>query len=431
MGEKILKILRHNFVKTGSVVLIGSFLVNFLNYLFNLTMGRMLSPEKFGEVAALMGLAVIVSVPSAAIMKIMARYVAAFHAKNEKEKIKQLLSAIMRWSIFLSLILVLAFLVLIPLISSYLHIERLPFYIFVLILPLALVFSVSQGMLQGLLKFVPFSIANIIASAAKLLLAIIFVLSGYSVSGVVAAFVIAGFLSTAYGLRKIKPFLEMKKLLGEKVENLLKRKEISNYAGIMFWTTLIMIFFTNIDVILAKHYLVPDLAGKYAALSVLGKIVIFCSGSFFTIIFPKVSTAQVNGDGREKLFLKISLLLVGSTSGAVAIVFSLFPELIVKIFFGSAYLAIAPYLGLFSLAMLFGVLGQAFLNYYMALNTKSYLYPMTFVTIFQIVAIALFHSDIQQIVNCILLSNFIYFVIMAMTYLMKKTTVLQKEKLSI
>ena len=44
----------------------------------------------------------------------------------------------------------------------------------------------------------------------------------------------------------------------------------------------------NIDVILVKHYFSADEAGHYAALSQLGKIIIFGTGAIASVMFPLV-----------------------------------------------------------------------------------------------------------------------------------------------
>ena len=58
--------------------------------------------------------------------------------------------------------------------------------------------------------------------------------------------------------------------------------------------------YTNIDVVLAKHYLSPYLAGQYSALSVTGKIIAYGSGAFITVMFPMVAASHINNDGKEK-----------------------------------------------------------------------------------------------------------------------------------
>jgi len=151
---KIKYLFKSRFFQLGSVVLLGSFLVNILNYVFNLVMGRMLSPAEFGEVASLMGLAMIVGVPSASLTRLMAKYSADFKEKNKFNLIANLFRLVEKRSFQLGLLVIIIFLLLIPLLVWFLQIDLWPLVVFSLILPLSLLLAVNQGLLQGLQKFI-------------------------------------------------------------------------------------------------------------------------------------------------------------------------------------------------------------------------------------------------------------------------------------
>ncbi len=428
MDVFVASIFKHRFIRASSIVLAGSFLVSISNYLFNLVMGRMLEPAEFGEVASLMGLLVITSVPAVTLVRLMAKYTASFKAKAKIGLISGLFRSATRYGLIVGLLMLIIFWLLIPFFSWFFKIDKLPFLFFGLILPFSLVLAVGQGTLQGLQRFIPFSLTNLIVSLVKLVLATIFVLLGFSVPGVVAALVVGYAVSYFYSLSQVKPHLKVRQTkLEEATKSGVDRRDIIPYVKVIFWASLLLVLFLNVDIILAKHYLSSDLAGQYAALSITGKIIVYGSGAFVTVMFPMVSEAQASGDGKEKKLLKMSFLIITAVSGLILVLFALFPELAIKMLFGTKYLLVAPYLGWFGLAMLFGTLAQVLIHYFLATQAKGFLYPFVFIVAAQILLIVLFHANIFQITMVMLVSSFLMLLAMSAVYFIQAPGVRKHE----
>jgi O-antigen/teichoic acid export membrane protein len=80
MYHSVLRLLQpyKTFLASSMLVLSGSGAVNVLNYAFNVSMSRLLTPADFGTVASLFSLFTILTVPSATITT----YVSRFAAQN-------------------------------------------------------------------------------------------------------------------------------------------------------------------------------------------------------------------------------------------------------------------------------------------------------------------------------------------------------------
>ena len=78
-------------LKEGGIVFSAAIIGGFLNYLFNIIVGRLLGPGEYGAVVSLFSVLVIISVPIATIQTVIAKYTADFNAKNENSKIKHLI----------------------------------------------------------------------------------------------------------------------------------------------------------------------------------------------------------------------------------------------------------------------------------------------------------------------------------------------------
>src|SRR5207253_1965077 len=142
--------------------------VNFLNYLYNLIMARMLGPSGIGELAALISLSGLIGAIPASINLVVIKYVSS--AKTEEET-GILISWIKREVMKISLFLVLFVILISPFITSFLHISKLMYLIFIAI---SFLFSIpsllNKSILQGLLKFKEMITSMFMENTVKLLL---------------------------------------------------------------------------------------------------------------------------------------------------------------------------------------------------------------------------------------------------------------------
>jgi len=414
---EVTNIFKRHFIQSSFIVLIGSSVVNILNYAFNLVMGRILGPAQFGKLASLFALVVIMEVPSITLTKLVAKYAAEYKAKNQINLINDLFKLITRYSLAIGSAVLLLFWIFIPFLNSFLKIEKLPLFIFGLLFPISLIVASNRGALQGLQQFVSFSLIDVIATVLKFILSILLFILGFSISGVMIALVIGALTSFLYGVIKVKSYLiNDQSLQKEVMKSQVVWKEIFSYAPIIFWTMLLLALFTNIDVVLAKHYLSPYFAGQYSALSITGKIIVYGSGAFITVMFPKVAASNVNCDAKGKDLLKTSFGIVLAVSLLLLLLFVGFPEFTISMLFGTKYLSVAPYLKWFGLAMFFGTLATVFINYFIATHKKIFIYPLVFITISQIFLIILFHQNIFEITISVLVSSLLMMVSMSMIY---------------
>ncbi len=318
-------LLDTGFFSSSSVIFAGSFVVNVLNYVFTLLMGRLLGIEAFGEVAAMLSLLLVISVPSTALTMLMTREV-AFRSNGEVSAVRELFLFLRKHVAIAALGLWIFFLLLTPLLSYFLHIPYVPLLIFSAIIPFSALGALQAGTLQGLQEFFMLSKQNALNAAIKLFVAILLVLMGFSVPGVMFALVLAQLASWMYGY-----FATRAKLGADKstVRPLLDARNIRTLFSAILLTTFLLALLSNIDVLLAKHFLPPLLAGQYGALSTVGKIIIYGIGAFTTVLLPMASAAHARGKGEEKHILALSLFIITVASMCVWALFSAFPNFFV------------------------------------------------------------------------------------------------------
>lgn len=409
----VLSFFDWSFFSASSVIFAGSFIINVLNYIFTLGMSRMLGVEEFGEVAALLSLYIVITVPAAAITMLMSREAASQGALGSGA-VRDLfiflrkhvfLGAILYWS---------AFLFLTPLFSKLLHIPYLPFLLFSALVPITLLSALQSGALQGIQEFFKLSVQGVLSALVKLGAAVALVLAGFSVPGVMIALVVASLAGWFYGEKMTRKVLALGKESATVVQDGRAMRTI--FASILF-TTLLLALLSNIDVLLAKHFLSAELAGQYGALSTVGKIIIYGVGAFVTVLLPLASRARAEGAGGERKLLALSLSTIAVASLTAWGIFSLFPEFIVSLLLGVRYLPVAEHLGMFSIAMGCMALSLALINYFVAVRNTSFLYVLGAGIILEIVLIALSHDSLGAIAQMVVAASVITLALLVGNYL--------------
>ncbi len=400
MIKKISRQLFGNLVLKGSfLVLASSVLANLGAYLFHLFCGRLLGPADYGVLESLIALAYFLSIPLTVLTLLVTKFVSQNNQRKEK-----VVSFLKIMSIFLAkagLGILAAFLLLFPFLRQLVKIDSFGLFFGVgLISYLGIFSAVLTASLQGLMEFFRLGIMNVFGSWTKLLLAVVLVLFGFKVGGVVLGMFLSSLLSLALGYFILRSKLPLS-LSGQ-----VKTKEsfggIGRYALAVFVANLSLTSIYTVDIVLARYFLPAVAAGQYAALSVLGKIVFFASSSITLVMFPIVSAREAEGKDYQKVIL-LSLGLVMAISFLIALAYFLFPELMISLLFGRAYLAVAGSLGIFAVFIGVYSLCSLLVNFFLSISRTRYLILPGSAALLQIVLIFFFHQSITEILRVNLL----------------------------
>jgi O-antigen/teichoic acid export membrane protein len=105
----------------------------------------------------------------------------------------------------------------------------------------------------------------------------------------------------------------------------------------VFLANLAFAVLTQADIILVNRYFTARDAGIYAAAAILGKAVMYIPGAIVLALFPMVSEHTALNRSSRHLLIKAFLLTL-SISGFCSLVLFLFPDVIVRIMYGTRYL---------------------------------------------------------------------------------------------
>jgi len=387
----------------GTIILfITMNLFNFLNFAFHFGMGRLLGPANYGVLAVLMSIIYIFGIPTEAIQNIITKYTSKFNAKKQEGKINFLMRKSLRKGLKISIILFTISIILGLILAKFLKIN-----FWLILLTNTLIFTslslpISRGVLQGRKKFSALGNSMVIESGIKLFCSISLVMIGLSVFGAMIGVIIGVCAGLVFSLFFNSDILKSKQ---EKTEF----NEIYNMSKPYFITMIVVLLIFSIDVILAKRFFSPEIAGQYAVLSMLGKMIFFGTVAISKAMFPLVSEKKEQKADSKGLFKK-SLLIIGAICLISIIVYFLFPELIIKILYGKDYTEMAQYLFFSGLAFTFLSLSNLILIYKLSIDKLKKSYLLFIFLILEIILLSIFNDSIKQYILAFMFSNIIMFI---------------------
>lgn len=392
MREKIRLIAFNKFFSSSVIMIVGTNIVNLFNYIYHFLMGRMLGPSAYGELAALISIVgLLLIIPTSFGLAITRMVATEAKDKHVKSALKKIVYMALVFSFCFSLI----FFAIAPIISDYLRISNIWSVIFAgLFFTFSMVSFVYKSILQGLLRFERFISSMIGETAVKLFLGVLLVNLGYGSFGALGAIFIGAMLGLFLAKHWVGDFL---KVDGEKKDTNKHIKELFLFSLPLTVYTIAQTSLFSADLILVKHFFPNFEAGIYAALSSLGKIILFGAGPVVFVMFPMISQKYSN---REK-YARIFFLSLGFTllvCGALLALFYFIPDYVIRYSVGSSYLGATGILFLFGVFMSLVSLSNLMINLQLAIKRTSVVILPSIAAIAQIVLINFFHSSLHEVI---------------------------------
>lgn len=410
-------VLSNKLIKGSVVIFIGNMMANISSYAYHLLIGRILGPQSYGELAALLSLFYIVNVPSEVIRQFLVKYFSITKANNNKAQAKYIF---LKATKYLTVVTILGGFVLIPFvdnIAKYLHLSSwYPVLWLYLIFATFFLTMINATALQGYQLFLQSTIYTNILAIFRLML------------GAIAAFwgvqwtLIGNVLSNTLGY--IIHFLPVKFILKEKEEKfILTKKEAVNYGLPVFLSTLGMTLLFSQDVVLVKHFFSPFEAGIYSSLAVLGKVIFFASSAISVAIFPVVAEKKELGKNTFSIVLG-GAFLVALVSFLVTLLYFLFPHYVVLALFGESYTQAVGLVGYFGIFLSFYSIASMLTSSCLAIGiTNVWFFPILASTSQYIVINYFSHEKIINIIinNIIISGILVIFVLLYYLYAKNRT----------
>ncbi len=403
-GVKIMRLIG-SFERQATFIFVATTLANIGAFLFHVYMGRHLTPADYGILYTLLALLMIVSVPGGTIQTVITKYASHFRAHNQYGKIRFLfLHSLKKLFLYGGI----GFLIFIALSGHIARFEQIPSRLPVVIVGFILLFSVvspaAGGIVQGLQRFDYLGWSMILGTLLRLISGIILVIIGFGVNGAMSASII-GIL---FGLFII--FIPLRSLFQEKTNERVDFKELYRYSAPVVLALLCFMILTNVDAVLVKHFFSPLEAGNYSAAAMVGRIILFLPMAVVIVMFPKTSELYAQKKD-SSLILKKSLIYVGLLAGGATLICLLFPRFPLWLLWGNRFQDSIPLAGKFALAMTFFGLVNILFFYQLSIHRFRFLYFACVFTLLQIIALALFHNTLSQVVWILVVNGILLFTV--------------------
>lgn len=411
--RKIHKIISHPLISGSAIIVIGSTIGNVFNYIFNLGMGRLLSVSEYGILASLISIVSIFLVFSSTIITVFAKFSAQYVGQKKEELIGVLIKKGNIVVGAISLIITFSIILFGLQISNFLHIkETILVDLIAILLLFSFLASVTNGVLQGTLKFISYSINYIGYSILKVAIGIGLVLLGFKIFGAVLGMVISvgvGYLFSFVPLRDYLKNKDKEKLI---IPNL--NRELSTYAMPVFLSGLGITMLTSIDIILVKHFFKDIIAGQYAALSLMGRSIFFAISPITSVFFSLIAQKKERKENLSGTIL-LAAVLIGTPSILAVLLYFFFPYFVLSVFFpAKAYTTLSPYLGPFSIFIILYTFSYFLNSYYLSIGEKKvYLFTIS-AAILEVIFILFFHQNILQVVMSLVVISFLLLLSLAL-----------------
>lgn len=321
--------LAKGLIFVGVATLVG----NGAAYLLSMIAARVLSPEAFGALGALLGLLVIISTIGIATQALTARRVAV-----AGDDLLDVEGQAIRLSVIIAIVIAVVGLGLSWPLAAIFQIPYAALATGIASIGFVVIGSAAMGIAQGREQHAALSWAFIANGVGRALGGVLGVLFLRNVTGVGVG-ILVGCAVGAFIAYRISCPGRWASAIGPGV---------AVEFGHVIHALAVLFTLTNVDVLLARVFLTEYESGEYAVGVLLAKIAFFLPNAIIIVLFPKMTAGRNN---------RTVYLATGLTAlvGAVIVAFSyVFGELVIRILGGAQYTELG------SEAWLFALEGSAF-----------------------------------------------------------------------
>lgn len=383
------------FLKSTAILFVGTMIVNVLNYIFNLVIGRLLSISEYGDLVSLESICMIIGVLGGTLAIAVTRKVSTYKAKKDFEGLRKFKQYFEKVSLIFGFLVCFILLCFSGLITKFLQTPFSP----LIILDISFIFiflaAFYNAILQGLQRFKTLSILGVIGAALKLVIGISLVTIGLSTTGAIIGYIFPTLLGVFAIYFLIRDINRIKiKDHNQKI----KLKAIHFLAlSKYFFATLCLTLLYNTDLLMVKHFFSPEDAGLYSSLAVLARIIFFGTGVLAVALLPMATEKYEKGEKHLHLFV-FSSGLIAVLATILTIIYFLFPNLIISLLFGNKYLQGANLLGYMAIMMAVYTVLHVAIVYLISIKNFRFLWPLIIGTIIQPILITFFHTSLLQVI---------------------------------
>jgi O-antigen/teichoic acid export membrane protein len=250
--------------------------------------------------------------------------------------------------------------------------------------------AVVYGALQGMQKIGTLSLAQLGHAAAKLALGLALAALGAGVATLMFALAVSAVATLATTL------VPLRRLLAADTAGRARPPLFNRYSSGVAGTLGIFAILTTLDLLVSRASFTPEVAGAYAAASVVARAILIVPSTVTTVLFPHVAT--LDDHVSERRHLLAALGATAGLAGVIAAFLAAFSHTILAVAFGHAYVQASPWLWQLALAMTLYALAYIYLFHFLAVGRVGYLFVAGPIVLIQGVFYLLMHTRPLQLI---------------------------------
>lgn len=383
-------------LRNSAIYLAGSAVAGALGYVFHFETGHLLGPSAYSVVASAIAALYVITLPVIGLQLVSARFASVAAARGQTHAVLPMLIRLTGVSLLAGIPAAALLIVFAGPVAGFLNLpDTRVVYVLSAAAIAALLITINRGALQGLRRFVSLSINMSVDMASRLAFAAAMVMSGLGSLGAVAALALGPGVAYGHSLLVLRS-------RGAQTAPVERLEGLGRYAVLATVASIGINYLFSVDTLLAKHFLVANAAGVYAAASVLARVVYFLGLSVAGVMFPEVASLHARNQAHFHV-VDLALLLVGGMGALLVAAYSVAPGLVLMPY-GASFSPARSYLGVFAVALTFLALANLLVNYFLSIARSWCVIPLFAACIVETVLISVFHSGIWQILSMVVIS---------------------------
>jgi len=371
----------------------------------------LLGPTAFGEVQTLVSVFLQLMIFLAVLGLVTVNIVANYKDEETRNKI---VFDLERIALVISLVaLVLSVIFRHKLQTFFRFDDSLPFVLLVLTVVISVPFTFRSAFLRGKQRFGKATWVNVLASVSKIIFSAVLIVVGFKTAGAIFGIALAQFTAfclVAYWAWQLGLRRSQGAALHSKPDLKLLLPELK-YAGLVLVGSLIITLQFSIDIVVVKHFFDAHLAGLYAGVAAVARIIFFLTGSISQVLMPSLKLEQSPAHNKQ-LLVKSFWLLCLSGLPALAL-FVVAPGWIISVLMGGQYLPYAGLLPELATAIFMISVVNLLVSYYLALRRYTIALVVIIGAVVTYALMAMHHNTIRAVVDSLFLGSLSMIVLIA------------------
>lgn len=282
-----------------------------------------------------------------------------------------------------------------PLIADYLQLRSTTLVlVLAAYLAASFILPVPRGLLLGLGRLRYAGWDHLIEPIARLVVAIILVLSPMRAAGVLMGYFVG---KLAAYLFAVWPFLRVRDAAANIKAPPKTAWKMNRQLLLALLANSSLMALSTVDPFAIKHFFSPTVAGRFAVAFLLGRVLMLSTTSASWVTFSTTVKLKMHDPSARKPLLR-GLALGGGIAGLVTLAYWLAPRLVVSALGGEGYEPAIRFVGLVSLEMILFTLISIQAYYHIAVRNTRLLLPFAVALVMEIALLSAFHGTPEQVV---------------------------------